>query len=131
MAEHPNATYVRTMFDAFARADLDAVRAAIPEDAVWHFPGRHGQLAGTHRGRDAILAFFVHVARLTAGTFHLELDDVVADDRYAVALFCGHGSRDGRTLDNPTCLKMRFEAGRIAEVWEFVWDLYAVDEFWS
>ena len=41
------------------------------------------------------------------------------------------GRRHGRKLDSPTCLRMRIQDGRIVEVWEFVWDLYAVDEFWA
>jgi len=131
MPEHPNATYVRDMFAAFKRADLAAIEAAIPANAVWHFPGHHGKLAGSHRGRDAILGFLMNVASLTGGSFHLDMEDVIANDRFAIALFRGHGTRDGKTLDNPTCLKMRFANGRIAEVWEFVWDLFAVDEFWS
>ena len=28
-------------------------------------------------------------------------------------------------------IRMRFENGLVMEVWEFVWDLFAVDEFWS
>jgi hypothetical protein len=32
---------------------------------------------------------------------------------------------------NPTCLRKRIEAGQIVEIWEFVWDLYAVDAVWS
>ena len=130
-SEHPNAVLVRNMFAAFERADLAEVQTAIPEHAVWHFPGRKGKLAGDHRGRDAIIAFFLNVAGLTGGTFHLELEDVVANDAWAVALFRGHGTRDGKTLDNPTCLKMRIDQGQIVEVWEFVWDLYAVDDFWA
>jgi uncharacterized protein len=131
MVEHPNATRIRGLFQAFGDRDLAAVQAAIPEQAVWHFPGRKGALAGSHRGREAILAFLGKVVALTEGSFHLELEDVIAGDRSAVALFRGSGRRGGRTLDNPTCLRMRIEDGRIAEVWEFVWDLYAVDEFWA
>jgi ketosteroid isomerase-like protein len=131
MSEHPNATYVRAMFAAFKQADLPAIQATIPEHAVWHFPGRHGKLAGSHHGRDAILGFLMNVAGLTGGTFHLELIDVVANDRHAVALFRGHGERNGKILDNPTCLRMRIEDGKIVELWEFVWDLFAVDDFWS
>lgn len=130
MSEHPNAVLVRNMFAAFERAELAELQTAIPTHAVWHFPGRKGKLAGEHSGRDAILAFFMNVGGLTGGTFHLELEDVLADDRYAVALFRGYGTRDGKTLDNPTCLKMRIENGAIVEVWEFVWDLFAVDDFW-
>jgi ketosteroid isomerase-like protein len=68
---------------------------------------------------------------LTEGSFRLELEDVIANDTSAVALFRGSGRRHGRTLDNPTCLKMRIQDGRLVELWEFVWDLYAVDEFWA
>ena len=131
MPEHPNATRIRELFAAFRSGDIETIRAVIAEDAVWHFPGRRGQLAGTHRGRDAIFAFLLNARALTDGTIHLELIDVLANDVHAVALFRGHGQRQGRTLDNPTCLRIRIDQGQVIEVWEFVWDLYAVDEFWS
>ena len=130
--EHPNAARIRRMFEAFRNADVDTIRSMIPEDAVWRFPGRHGKLAGEHKGRDAILAFLFNVQVLTDNTFHLDLLDVIADDTYAVALFRGRGQRNGKTLDNPTCLRMRLSTdGQVVEVWEFVWDLYHVDDFWS
>jgi len=126
-----NVALVRSLFDAFARRDLTAILAVVPDDVVWHFPGRRGRLAGTHRGRDAVLRFLASVEELTSGTFHLDLLDVTASDAHAVALFRGHGTREGRTLDNPTALVFRVDAGRIVEIREFVWDLYHVDEFWS
>src|SRR5262245_47225846 len=127
MAEHPNAARVRALFAAFERADLATIQASIPADAVWHFPGRTGQLAGVHRGRDAVLQFLMRAAQLTGGTIHLELEDVLANDSQAVALFRGRATREGRRLDNPTCLRMRIEDGQIGEVW----DLFAVDAFWT
>jgi ketosteroid isomerase-like protein len=131
MADHPNAARVRELFAAFRGGDIETIRELIPEHAVWHFPGRRGQLAGTHRGRDAIFRFLSSVRALTDNTFHLDLIDVIANDAHAVALFRGQGTRNGKTLDNPTCLRMRIEGGQVVEVWEFVWDLFAVDEFWS
>ncbi|HSG65390.1 MAG TPA: nuclear transport factor 2 family protein, partial [Gammaproteobacteria bacterium] len=89
------------------------------------------QLAGSHRGKQAILGFLARVQALSAGSFGLELIDVLANDERAVALFRGHAKRNGLTLDNPTCLHMRIANGRIAELWEFVWDLYDVDAFWT
>jgi len=131
MAEHSNAALVRNLFAAFRANDLATIEKTVPERAIWHFPGRAGKLAGEHRGRDAILTFLLQVVELTDGTFELDLIDVLASDRWAVALFRGSGSRDGKTLDNPTCLRMRIEDGQIVEIHEFVWDLYHVDEFWS
>lgn len=129
--EHPNAARIRALFTAFKNADLATIQATIPDDAVWHFPGRKGKLAGSHRGRQAILQFLMAVPQLTEGSFHLDLEAVLADDTHAVAFFRGHGTRDGKTLDNPTCLRLRLENGQVTEVWEFVWDLFAVDAFWS
>ena len=131
VTEHPNAARIRALFAAFRGADLATIQATIPEDAVWHFPGRRGKLAGSHRGRAAILQFLMSVPQLTNGTFHLELEDVLANDTSAVAFFRGSGTRDGKTLDNPTCLRMRLVDGQVVEVWEFVWDLFTVDEFWA
>jgi ketosteroid isomerase-like protein len=131
MDEHPNATLVRDMFAAFQRGDIDAIRRALSEDVVWHFPGREGRLAGSHRGRDAVFAFLLNVNALTSGTFEVDVIDVVANDRHAVAVFRGTGTRNGKTLDNPTCLRMRIDGDQVSELWEFVWDLYHVDDFWT
>lgn len=129
--EHPNVAAVRSLFAAFRTADLAAITAEIPENLVWHFPGSRGRIAGEHRGRDAVLAFLANVVALTDGTFELDLIDVVGGDRHVVALFRGHGERNGKVLDNPTCLRIRFDAGRPAEIHEFVWNLPEVDDFWS
>lgn len=131
MSEHPNATRIRGLFEAFRRRDVDAIRGALSETAVWHFPGRTGKLAGAHAGHDAIFGFLARVSELTEGTFELDLEAVVANDAYAVALFRGRARRHDRELDNPTCLKIRLQDGRATEIWEFVWDLYSVDRFWS
>lgn len=98
---------------------------------MWHFPGRVGKLAGAHEGHSGIFGFLARVSELSEGTFELELEHVVADDACAVAFFRGRARRQSRELDNPTCLKIRLEDGRATEIWEFVWDLYAVDQFWS
>ena len=130
MSDHPNALRVRALFRAFHERDLDTIRAAIAEDAVWHFPGSN-LISGSQRGRAAILAFLARVGQLSDGSFTLDLEDVLANDQRAVALFRGRGRRGGRTLDNPTCLVIRFEQGRAIEISEFVWDLGSVDAFWS
>jgi ketosteroid isomerase-like protein len=132
VSDHPNAERMRALFKAFGDQDIDAIRDAIAPDAVWRFPGKTGRLAGEHRGHEGIFNFLLRVMELTNGTFALDLEDVVANDNYAVALFRGHGSRpDGRELDNPTCLKIRLEGGKAVEIDEFVWNLYDVDGFWG
>jgi uncharacterized protein len=131
VADHPNAAVIRELLDAFADGNIAAIESRVHPDCVWRFPGRRGALAGEHRGRDAVFAFFGKVMALTDGTFGMDVTDVVAGDDRAVVLFRGHGSRpDGRTLDNPTSLVIRLDDGRAIEVDEFVWDLEAVESFW-
>lgn len=131
MTEHPNAVFVRRLLDAFGNGDIATIDAAVAPDVVWHFPGRSGRLAGDHRGRDEVFTFLADVVGLSEGTFGLEVVDVVAGDERAVVLFRGHARREGRVLDNPTSLVLRLGDGKVLEAWEYVWDLYAVDEFWS
>jgi uncharacterized protein len=131
LIEHPNVARVRSLFTAFRDHDVATVLDVLAEDVVWRFPGKRGVIAGEHRGRDAVLAFLLQVPALTDGTFRLELEHAIADDERAAVFFRGRGERNGKTLDNPTCLKIRLRERRIVEVDEFVWDLFAVDEFWS
>lgn len=132
MPEHPNVARIRYLFDAFRTGDVAAIQDALAPDATWHFPGRRGALAGSHTGHEAILGFLGRVLALTGGTFGLEVEDVLANDRHGVVLFRGHARRpDGRALDNPTCLRIRFEDGRAIEIHEFVWDLEHIEDFWK
>jgi ketosteroid isomerase-like protein len=122
---------VREMFAAFRNGDVAKIANVLDENVVWRFPGRTGKIAGEHCGRDAVFAFLAAVMQLTSGTFTFDLENVIADDTHAVAFFTGLATRDGKTLQNPTCLKMRMEGGKVAELTEFVWNLFEVDEFWS
>jgi hypothetical protein len=128
---HPNAILIRRLFQAFADRDFAIAQSIIAPDAVWYFPGTRGALAGEHRGRDAILRFLASVMTLTAGAFHLDIEDVTASDDNVVVLFTGHGQRDGKTLHNPTSLRVRIRDGQVVEFREFVWDLAHVEDFWS
>ena len=74
MADHPNAVRVRELFAAFHGGDIETIRALVPEHAVWHFPGRRGQLAGTHRGRDAIFRFLLSVRVLTDKSVYNQIE---------------------------------------------------------
>ena len=128
--EHPNAARVRAVFHAFHERDRAAIREALAEDAIRHFPGDN-LLSGAHRGHAGISAFLARVGQLTDGSFALTLEGVVANDRIALAFFRGRGQRSGRTLDNPTCPRIRLEHGRAVELHEFVWDQRHVDRLWS
>jgi len=128
--EHPNATVVRRLYDAFAHGDMETAKSCFVHDAVWHLPGR-SPIAGDHQGVDAIIRFFGKLKELSRGTFKAELTDVVANDRHTVALQHATGARDTKRLDVTACQVMRIQGGKILEVRGYYSDQYALDGFWS
>ena len=127
---HPNEDLVRRGYEAFAKADMETLRELFDPEIVWHFPGR-SVLAGDHRGADAVLGFFGRTAELTAGTFRVEVHEVVADDQHTVGLHLATGEREGRTLDDREVLVFHVRDGTVVEVWQYLEDQYAYDEFFS
>jgi len=125
-----NGVLLRQGYEAFARGDLAAVEAMFSPDAVWHAQ-RLGLLGGDHRGWQAILQFFGRSMELTAGTFRVETQDVLVSPAGAAAVVRSSGRRGERRLDDMQVHLFRIEAERVVEVWQYVGDSDAVNEFWS
>lgn len=100
MAEHPNATNIRTAYAAFAAGDLAAVLARFDPDVVTHVAG-DGPLAGAQKGRDGLSAVILHGFELTGGTQRLDVQNVFADAEQAVVHVHETATRaaDGVVLD--------------------------------
>ena len=130
MTEHPNVRLARRGFDGFAAGDRATIESLLHEDAVWHIPGR-SDLAGEHRGREAILAMLRETALRSGGTYRAELGYAVADDRHVVAVYRATGQRDGRSIDIDQALIVTLDDGRWVEIRAVPADQYAFDEFWS
>ena len=127
---HPDEELVRRGYDAFSRGDMETLREVFHPHLVWHSPGRN-QLAGDHRGVDAVLGFFGRTMELTSGTFRVEVHDVVAGDEHVVGLNSVAAQRDGKTLNGRNALVFHVRDGRATEVWQFWEDQYAADEFFG
>jgi len=127
---HPDEELVRRGYDAFSSGDMVTLREVFHPDLVWHSPGRN-QLAGDHRGVEAVLGFFGRTMELTGGTFRVEVHDVVANDEHVVGLNSVAAQRDGKTLNGRNALVFHVRDGRATEVWQFWEDQYAADEFFG
>ena len=131
MSEHPNAARAREGFERFVEGDLPALLELFDDDATWDVPGSMA-LSGTHRGRDAIVAFLRATAELTNGTYRVELLWTVADDDHLVAVYRARGERpDGRELDVEQALLVELEHGRWKVVRAQPLDQVAFDGFWN
>jgi hypothetical protein len=61
---------------------------------------------------------------LTAGTFRVEVHDVVADDRHTAGLHLAIGEREGRTLEDREVLVFHIRDGKVIEVWQYLENQY-------
>ncbi|MEX0801324.1 MAG: nuclear transport factor 2 family protein [Dehalococcoidia bacterium] len=130
MADHPNAKLLKDGYAAFAKGDMATLTNLFAEDVVWHASGNN-QLAGTHKGRDAVFAIFAKTVELTGGSFNIEVHDVVANDDHTVSLTRAKGSREGRTLDSADVDVYHMKDGKVTEFWSFSEDAQKTDAFWS
>jgi 2'-5' RNA ligase len=114
---------------AYAGGELDALRPWLADDVIWHVPGR-SQIAGEHRGVEAVLAYFDIRRRLTDETFRVSVRGLSVVGERVVQLAGGSADRDGSSVRWETVGVFRVAGGRIAECWLVPFDLYEFDRIW-
>jgi ketosteroid isomerase-like protein len=128
-ATSPVDVLVQTM-TAFQNGDVEAAAALMHPEIRWHSPGRTQPAAGTHTGRDNVLAAFGIIAS-QPGTLSLEILDVLAGQNYGGLLYNHRRDRDGATLEARICLLATATDGQLTEVWEHIYDPHTFDEFYN
>jgi ketosteroid isomerase-like protein len=126
--EHPNAALTRRVFEAFGR-DPKVIAAALDRNVVWRVPG-NTVMSGEYRGTRAVIEFLQRTGLETAGTYRSELQSVLANDDWAVAIYRAFGTRNGIELDVDQALVIRCENGRWKDVTAVPLDS-AFDAFWA
>ena len=124
---NPNVQALQQFFAAYAKNDLEGIRAVIADDVEWHIPGHH-PLSGTKKGIDEIIAFF---AKLQKAGFKSEVMIMAANDHYVIDAHRGYGSFNGETLDINWILLYQFKNRKIYRVQNFSGDQYASDAFFE
>ena len=125
-----NEDLLRAGYQAFAAQDMAMIQRTFHPDVVWHAQ-RLGILGGDHRGLDAVLQFFGQTMEITAGTFRLEVKEILANADGAAAVVRSSATRGDRTLDSLQIQHFHMKDGQVVEVWQFVSDGPAVEAFWS
>src|SRR2546428_12990742 len=112
MFEHPNATLVNHLYDAFDAKDSEKLKKLIAEDAVWYVPGS-SPISGEHRGHAAIFAYFQKLAELSGGTLRAELVAILAGDMHARAPPTATGKPGDPTFRGNHPPLLRFQNGPV------------------
>jgi ketosteroid isomerase-like protein len=126
---HPNVDLMRRYSAAMLSGQAATALPFYAQDLVLHIPGRSPH-AGTFHGQDAVFDYYTRVYRDTNGRLDVVgVDDILADDDYAVTLVRWRLTRGGRSIDIDRVVVYRLVNERIAEIWVRDWDQYAYDEF--
>ena len=112
---HPNEDLMREFFAAAERGDRDAIQKYWTEDIRYHFP-EGSPIAGDYQGIEQVRQLFARMAE-QAGTVSVEVNDVLANDDYAVAMITVRGERSGQQLNGNTVTVYHFRDGKVTEVW--------------
>lgn len=114
----------------YAGGDVEAVAELLADDVVWHVPGS-SPIAGDHRGREAVVAYFERRRALADHTFVMRPKGVLEDGDAVVQLVDGEAVIGGERRTWSTAGVYRLADGLIAEVWLVPLDLPAFDAIWS
>ncbi|MEA2843566.1 MAG: uncharacterized protein QOJ69_1237 [Actinomycetota bacterium] len=131
--EHPNATLVRTLFDALVAGDTEVALGCYAEDGVYRVSGNN-LVSGNYRGRAAILSHHIKLMELTGGTMRLTFDDLIAEDAHAVLFWHVTAQRAGSSKSLHANGIMAFkidDQGKFSESWFLYNNQRAYDDFFS
>ena len=127
---HPNATVLDKIYSDFSKNDLTAAMAVCADEMTFQVAGK-SKLAGKFTKETFEKDYLAPMLELTGHTLKLEVHDILASDRHAVALASHTLVRDGKTVQLRTVHVWRFENGKPVAWYEYPRDLYAYDALFS
>jgi ketosteroid isomerase-like protein len=130
VSEHPNAAIIRSAYEAVARGDVEALRAVLADDIVWHesMPG----FEGTYHGRDEALGLLGRVFAETGIEIHdMSIEHVLADDTHATVLLETTVSLNSRRQTSRFVDVYHLHDAKATEHWHLPLDPQAEQEFFG
>ena len=127
---HPLEATIREAYAAFGRGDVDGYLRPCTEDFEFHVPGGGG-IGGIYVGKDGLYNLARKAMQITGGTFHEEVEDVLANDQHAVVLARHRFTRDGSSRDYRTAHVYEIRDGKLAKCFEQPRDPASFDAAWG
>lgn len=128
--DHPNAQLARRAWDAIARGDAEALRAALAPDLIWHATAPGTPWAGVHQGMEAAIDMLARVGEAT-DAFDADLVDVLASDERVLILFRVRIAIGTHRVDLDYLLLARIAGEQFAEVWTAALEPRVIEAFWA
>jgi uncharacterized protein (TIGR02246 family) len=128
-ASEPHLELMSRYAAAWGRADAEAAFEFFADDVVMTLPGR-GDLAGVHRGREAVVACIRALLERTEGV-QVEVLDALSSEQHVALLLREVATRPGAEIDLRRVNLYRIRDGKIVAITIFEGDQYAVDEYFA
>ena len=127
---HPLEATIREAYAAFGRGDVDGYLRPCTEDFEFHVPGGGG-IGGIYVGKGGLHDLARKAMQITGGSFHEEVEDVLANEQHAVVLARHRFNRDGSSRDYRTAHVYEIRDGKLAQCFEQPRDPAAFDSAWG
>jgi len=116
--------------EMYAGGELAGVEELLADEVVWHVPGT-SPIAGDHRGREAVVAYFRRRRELAGGAMAVTKHGEAHHDEALVQLADGRAPLGGEDVVWRTAGVYRVAGGRIAEAWLVPLDQEHFDRVWA
>ncbi len=122
----------RRQAEMYAGGGLDPVAELLAEEIIWHVPGASA-IAGDHRGREQVIAYFENRRRLAHETMRMVPGELLVQGDAVAQFIEGSAELGGRVLTWQTLGAYRTDpaAGLVREVWLVPLDGDLFDRIWS
>lgn len=133
MGAAENKQVVLGFVEALSQGNLDAINAALADDATWWLPGSL-PVSGTHRGKKGIFEGFLGkaVPLFEPRTLLISVQNTIAEgDCVAVEWIARGKSAKGKPYENYYNVVFEVKNGKIQAVREYVDTLYAKEVLFS
>lgn len=122
--------FLAAQTEMYAGGSVEPLVALLAHDVVWHVPGASA-IAGDHRGREAVLAYFRTRRALAGGRIEVIKHAELAHGDVVVQLADGRARIGGEEVEWRTAGVYRVAEGTIAEAWLVPLEAAAFDRVWA
>lgn len=129
MSETNRAT-IRSFYEAFSAGDYSRALSLCDSNVTFQISGK-SKLAGKYDAKNFVSELVGKWKELSSGQYQLEVHDILASDRHAVALASVKFTRDGKNCEYRTAQVWRIENGKPVAWYEYLRDGYQFDAIWS
>ncbi len=128
-----NKKIVLGFVEALSSGNLDAVKAALADDATWWIPGSL-PVSGTHQGKKGIFEDFLGKAAslFQPNSLSIQVRNTIGEGDYVAVEWVARGkSAKGKNYENYYHLMFEVKNGKIQAIREYVDTLYAKEVLFS